>query len=349
MSPAWSAEEVPELRGLTVEWAEPGRLILSRRNDLFQTEGPGGPLRLLGSFPAPAWKALAARSRIAQRLLRFLFYNVLALDGGVLFVTFDKHAGIHANGRFTLLEGLVRPCRVLRGACAVDSDGSVYFGEYLMNAERGPMRVYRCHAASSRAEVVHAFSPGSIRHVHGIYHDPYTNALWCVTGDGESECRMLRTFDGFKTLEEVGGGDETWRCVSLLFAERSVYYASDAEYRENVIYRLDRATGVRTVIQRIDGPVYYTTAVGEDRFFAVTAELCPSQESRKATLWHADGHDRVERVASFSKDRLPVAYFLPGTLHFPRGPGLRGELFFHTVGFTGSDNRTYRARPVSAS
>ena len=350
MASSWVVEEVPALRGLAVEWAEPGRLILSRRNMLLQTEAPDRPQRLLGAFPAPAWKALAARSRKAQRLLRFLFYNVVVLDGrGALFVTFDKQAGVYADGRFTPVSGLDRPCRVLRGACALDVDGSVYFGEYLSNPERGRMRIYRVAAGSRHAEVVHVFAPGCIRHIHGIYRDPHTGALWCVTGDGEKECRMLRTSDGFRTIEEVGGGDETWRCVSLQFTPSHVYYASDAEFRENAIFRLDRATGERAEIGKIDGPVYYTAAVGEDRFFAVTAELCPSQKTREAGLWHADAQDRVERIAAFSKDRLPVSGFLPGTLHFPMGPGLPDELYFHTVGFTGSDGRTYRARRAETS
>src|SRR5262249_22724453 len=157
--------------------------------------------------------------RPAQRLLRFLFYNVLRIEDGAVFVTFDKQAGIHEEGRFHLLEGLVKPCRVLRGACALDRNGTVYFGEYLLNPERGPVLVYRRERGTRRVEVVHPFPAGSVRHVHGIYHDPYTGSLWCVTGDGASECRMLRTRDGFATLEEIGAGDETWRCVSLLFTQ----------------------------------------------------------------------------------------------------------------------------------
>ena len=31
----WTVEEVPELKGYTVEWAEPGNFYLSRRNVLF--------------------------------------------------------------------------------------------------------------------------------------------------------------------------------------------------------------------------------------------------------------------------------------------------------------------------
>jgi len=344
----WLLEEIPTLRGYTVEWAEPRRLILSRRHRLFLVDGTASAPRLLGSFPAAAWRRLAARSRIAQRLLRFMFYNVLCMSDGSVFVTFDKFAGVLDGNGLRVLEGVARPCRVLRGACAVDRDGSLYFGEYLNNAERHEVHVYRYAVADRRTEIVHTFPAGSVRHVHGIYFDPHTDSLWCLTGDNGKECRVLRTRDGFRTIEAIGQGDETWRCVSVLFTKDSLYYATDAEFRQNVIYRMDRKSGSRAVIQEVDGPVYYSAAVGDDLFFAVTAELCPSQTSRSATLWNLNPEGTCSPIASILKDRLPVGYFMPGTLHFPLGPGLAGELIFHGVGLIGFDNRTYMARRVAS-
>jgi hypothetical protein len=241
----FTVEEVPELRGYTVEWAEPGNCYLSRRNVVYRSSDLKPPFTEIAVISAPRWKSLASNIRLAQRLLRFMVTNVVPLNNGNLIVTFDKSVGVIRDGRYRELAGLVRPCRVLRSACAVDQTGNIYFGEYLANDERGEMRVYRYTPGSDGIEIAYTFLPKSIRHIHGIYFDEFTESLICLTGDDNAECRIVRTSDGFKTMEVVGQGDETWRAVSVLFDARSIYYGMDAEFQTNHIYRLDRLTGER--------------------------------------------------------------------------------------------------------
>lgn len=342
----WQVVEQPELRGYTVEWAEPGYFILSRRNRLFETETLTPPFKPLAVFPARRWQALAARVRLAQRALRFTFYNVLRLPNDELFLTFGKSIGVYREGRYRPLEGLVRPCRVLRGACALHADGCVYWGEYVGNRERElAIHIYRYTPGQEWVEPVHTFAPGQIRHVHGIYSDPTdADALWCVSGDRPAECRIMSTRNAFESIEVFGQGDESWRCVSLQFHPDAVYYASDAEFDRNFIYRIDRGTGERSALTEIEGPVYYSLAVGRDLFFGVSAELCPSQQGCSAVLWHIDAEGHCTRVLSLEKDRYSRVYFLPGAFYFPRGPGLKGEFFFHGVALAGADHRTFQVK-----
>jgi hypothetical protein len=337
----WEIRFRPDLTHYTIEWAEEGDFLLSRGNRIYRAEHLGAPLVTVGEFPAPSWRTNVARFRVAQRLLRFLFYNVLKLPDQRLFATFDTRIGCFSQGGFEAVRGLRRPCRVLRGACAADADGTVYFGEYRSNSERDAVHIYRYASGSDEVEVVYRFNPGEVRHVHGIYYDPYSKALWCLTGDRSHECRVAVSHDHFRTLDVVGEGDETWRCVSALFTNDAIYYGSDGEFERNQLYRIDRATGRRDAIGLLDGPVYYSCAVGSDLFFAVTAELCPSQVGRSATLWHVSEGQGLARVLSFEKDFLPVRFFLPGTLHFPRGPGLSNCLWIHGLGLKGADNRTF--------
>ncbi len=237
MSVKRKIEIVPELRGYQIEWAEPGNYYLSRRNVLYHSADLKQPFSEIGRVAVPSWKALAANFRLAQRLFRFFFYNVIPLANGEIFVTFDKTVGVFRGSKYVTLDGPVRPCRVLRSGCAVDSKGDVYFGEYLANDERGEMRVYRYRPGSDSVEVAHTFPAGSIKHIHGLYFDKYADAVWCLTGDKPTECQMLRTTDGLATVETVGSGDETWRAVSILFTEKHFYYGTDAEYRDNEIFR----------------------------------------------------------------------------------------------------------------
>jgi hypothetical protein len=336
----WHAREIPELRGYTVEWAEQGSYILSRQNRLFLSPDLRPPFSPLTKIDAPAWRKVAAKFRLGQRLLRFMVTNVLPLANGDLFVTFDRAVGIVRRGRYTPLPGLVRPCRVLRGAAAVDGSGDVFFGEYLANAEHGEMRVYRFDAAAGRLEPVHVFAPGTIRHVHGLYHDPATNAIYCLTGDNAAECRMLRSTDGCRSFETVGAGDESWRAVSMLFDDDSIYYGTDAEFRENQIYQLDRQTSERSVMGEVSGTVFYSKRMGDDLFFTTTAEAAPSQKENVAAVWHIGPHGTLTEVARFAKDRWHKGLFMFGTIHFPNMARGHDRLFFHLVGVEG-DNRTF--------
>lgn len=167
-------EWLPRHKGYTVEWADAKGYLLSRRDRLYFSQQLDDPtkFRLLGAVPASRGKRLMARSRIGQRLLRFLYYNVIRLpQGGRVFVTFRDRVGLfEPDGRFLEVSGLVQPCKFLRGGCAVDPEGGVYLGEYHLNRERGPMRIYYLAPGATRLEVVHQFPAGSVRHMFSGLH-----------------------------------------------------------------------------------------------------------------------------------------------------------------------------------
>jgi hypothetical protein len=262
----WTVEELPDLRGFTIEWAEHGAFILSKQDRLYSSRDLKGPFEQLAKISAPAWKSAASRIRLGQRFLRFIVTNVVRLNNGDLFVTFDKSVGMVRDGKYQTLEGLIRPCRVLRSACATDADGSIYFGEYLANNERREMRIYRYAPGNERVDVAYTFPAGSIKHIHGVYRDEYAGTLVCLTGDNDPECRILRTNDGFRTLEVVGQGDESWRAVSVLFQKENFFYGTDAEFRPNQIYKVDRETLERKEIGEVSGTVFYSKASAKTSF-----------------------------------------------------------------------------------
>lgn len=332
-------ENIPGLSGYQIEWAEPGNYYLSQRNVLYHSNDLKPPFSEIGRVAVPSWKAAATHIRLAQRLFRFFFYNVIPLPNGEIFVTFDKTVGVFRDGRYVSLGGLTRPCRVLRSGCAVDHHGDVYFGEYLANDERGEMRVYRYTPGSESVEVAHTFPAGAIKHVHGLYFDKYTNSVWCLTGDKPAECQMLRTTDGFATVETVGIGDETWRAVSVLFSEDHFYYGTDAEYRDNEIFKVDRKTLKRTSLGAVSGTVFYSKQLGHDLFFGTTAENAPSQKENVAAVWHIDASGTIDKIAEYRKDPWNAGLFLFGTIHFPASNDREDRLFFNTVAVKG-DNST---------
>ncbi len=339
----WTIENIPELSGYAVEWAAASNFYLSRRNQLFHSETLKPPFKKIAVVAAPAWKSAASRMRLAQRVLRFMFTNVVSLANGDLFVTFDKSVGVVRGGKYFQLKNLTRPCRVLRFGCATDENGDVFFGEYIANAERGEMRIYKYAPGADALEIACTFPPDSIRHIHGIYFDKFSGALFCLTGDDEKECQILRSYDGFKTYEVVGAGDETWRAVSILFDENNLYYGMDAEYRSNQIYKINRKTGERKSLGAVGGTVFYSKKIGADLFFTTTAENAPSQTENAAALWRVDAGDNLTRVASFAKDRFHPSLFMFGTIHFPYANCFDDRLYFQLVGVAG-DNQTFCAK-----
>jgi hypothetical protein len=347
----WQATAEPALRGACVEWLEPGYCLLSRRNQLFEARDPLAAPRKLAEFPAPALRRIGSRLGLLRRFLRFYFYNTLRLADGSFFVSFHKSLAVLRDGCCTPLAGLRRPCKILRGGCALAGDGNVYFGEYILNDARDcEVHLYRHVPGSGCVDVIRTLPVGFTRHIHGIFWNPHEQALWALMGDRGHECRVLRSRDGLASFETVGEGDESWRTVSCLFRRDATYYATDAQFEANHIFRLDRVSGRRDALGEIDGPVYYAHAVGDDLFFASSAELCPSQRGRRtASLWHVDAADNCRRVATFEKDVWPVLLFLAGSISFPRGPGLAGETYFSTTALRGADGATFRLRRSAAA
>lgn len=336
-------EEVGTLRGFAVEWAEPGNFYLSRRNRIFHSRDLEPPFAEVVTIDAPVWKRFMSAWRLPQRLLRFMVTNVIPLANGDLFVTFDKALGIVHDGEWRPLRGLRRPCRVLRSGCAVDRRGDVYFGEYLLNRERDEIGIYKYSPGSDSVTIVHTFAAGAIAHVHGIYPDPRTGALYCLTGDEGAECRILATTDGFASLKVVGQGDESWRAVSLQFSDAHFVYGTDASFRANHLYRTDRQTMRRERIAEVDGPVLYSMRFGADLLFVTSAEGAPSQVEDVASLWRLAEDGRCEKIAAYRKDRWHRTLFKLGAVHLPGHSTLEDETYFHLVAVVG-DNRTFRLR-----
>jgi len=339
----WIIEEVPQLKGYQVEWAEPGNYYLSRRNRLFHSSTLNPPFEPAALIDAPFWKQAAANLRIAQRLLRFMVTNVIPLPNDEIFVTFDKSAGVIREGKYKELNGLARPCRVLRSACAVDRNKNVFFGEYLANNERREIRIYKFSSGDDGVDIIYTFPPNSIKHIHGLYFDPFTDSIFCLTGDEEKECRILQTFDEFRTFEVIGEGDETWRAVSLLFTADSFFYGMDAEFRTNQIYQFDRKTFERKSLGEVDGTVFYSKQIGGELFFTTTAENAPSQKENTAAIWNVSPNGECSEIARFKKDFWHPTLFMFGTIHFPFANRIDDELFFHVVGVQ-EDGRTFKIR-----
>ncbi|WP_137119545.1 hypothetical protein [Segeticoccus rhizosphaerae] len=197
-------------------------------------------------------------------------------------------------------------------------DGSVLFGEYLDNAERGRIHVFRLPAGESKIEIAHSFAEGDIRHIHSVNWDPYAARVVIATGDVGDECKLLSFSADFTECAAVGEGGEDWRMISPQFTSDSIYFGTDAQYQVNAIKRYDRRSGMSISLAKVNGPVFYSAPCRQGWLFATAAEMCVSQTTPEAILYYVDpADDTVTPIANFAKDYLSTKYFQFGLLSLP--------------------------------
>ena len=345
-------ERINAWDGFIPEWiGNCGEVWLSKKNWLYRASTRGAPPQPVAKILLRAFETAASVSAYARRLLRLAYYNVVPRPDGTVFATFGNALFVLGkDGKATSLKGLQKRFRVPRGGCGLRPNGDIFFGEYFPNMKREQsVNVYRLPNGTNRAEVVKVFAAGEIRHVHSVRFDPFTDALWLCAGDWPWECRILRTTNAFASIEIVGAGNETWRAIQPLFTARSVFYATDAEFDPNAVYRFDRATGQRDLITNIDGPSYYGGQACDTVLYATTAELCPSQKEKEAVLWAVDADGDASPIARWRKDlfalKRMVPLLQPGHVLFPSG-AVANYVPFTGLGLLGLDGRMFAARLV---
>jgi hypothetical protein len=156
-----------------------------------------------------------------------------------------------------------------------------------------------------------------VRHVHGVFQDPFTNAIWVTTGDSDEEAAIWRTDDCFSTLQCVVGGTQQFRAVHLLFTADYVYFGSDAPDEHNYIYRMDRAGTKVERLASVGGSVFYGCTVGDSLFFSTAVEPSNVNPCRYAEVWCSNDGVNWFKYVKFKKDFLSMKFFQYGQVFFP--------------------------------
>jgi hypothetical protein len=224
----------------------------------------------------------------------------------------------------------------------VTSDGnSLYYGEYRRNEERRPVQIWAACRKGYDWQAIYSFE--QVRHIHGVFHDPYTRGIWTTTGDFDSESGLWWTGDGFFNVVKVAGGSQQYRAVQLLFSRDAVYFGSDVPAERNYLYRLDRESGVVSVLTEVGGPVFFGCKVGDYLFFSTVVEPCKEGRLRYAEVWGSYGGEEWCCIRSYKKDLWPMKLFQYGQVRFPLGPG-DGESVWMAQLSTKQDASTVRVK-----
>lgn len=205
--------------------------------------------------------------------------------------------------------GFVSP---LKSGIALDeSTGDFYFGEYV-NGTKRPIRICRVSNQGREVEIVYEFPLGRIQHIHGIFFDRCRHRLWITTGDRDHECAIFYTDDFFSTLNELGGGDQSWRAVSVIPTEQKLFWGMDAgkdapENAINKVYCFDLDSGTREIVGEIGNPAYHAVqSKNGDMYLGVNFEPGRRQDTpEESAIWscklmklNSSGAEQNESVLS---------------------------------------------------
>ncbi|MEQ1696082.1 MAG: hypothetical protein ABL901_09625 [Hyphomicrobiaceae bacterium] len=285
-------------------------------------------------------------SRILRRALRLDKSNavfnhrgdgVVILYGGVIYF-YDL-----AADRLTRT-GRLRQCRnVLHCGIAVTERG-IYFGEYGHNTQREAVPVWRSCDDGRSWSIVYEFPPGSIKHIHGIYSDPYSPSLWIPTGDFAGECTVAEAKDpDFKTCIRHGDGTQKWRPVSMFFEPDSILWPMDSPLETSYLQQFDRQTQTITQHRPFPGPIWYskrfTDGIG---ILQSSVEPGVGVTSDHAHLFASKNLIDWTEVTKFQKDWWPMKYFKFGVIAFAGGNQTSDDFVIFGEALKGLDGRILR-------
>lgn len=317
--------------GVQVHYWDGQQCIGSRNLDLVESLDQGTTWRVLCYLPSPIYKPLLLKFDLYRRLVRGGIHSVLPIkhikDHGYIIVAEGQIYWVSSNGRqvkdiFKILHGR-RPLR--RGLCVIGN--TIIMGEYWGNKNREPVSIYSIHVDNRwledcRIERLYQFKKNTIRHVHTIQQDPFSNRLWISTGDNDSECMIALLDRETGKMEVVGNGIQKWRTLSFAFRPQTVYWGTDNHLGENQIWCLDRLTGTTQMVGEVTGPVYYNACLEKYIVFGTTMEKGEACQDGFGRLYAVDVYGNIKEIWKKKKDIWDARLFGYGIFEFAEGhPG----------------------------
>jgi len=294
-------------------------IIYSRGNVLWVRRGS---VEASFIFPLPLSRKPFIYSRMARRALRLDKMNavftadrdaVVAFYGGAIYRC-DLRTGAY------LQTGKLLQCRnVLHCGVCVAPWGAIYFGEYGHNAERAAVPIWMSIDDGRSWRKIYEFPSGSIKHVHGVYFDPFTDKLWIPTGDFANECFLVEANRDFSDVKYHGDGTQEWRPVSLFFERDHIVWGMDSQLQTSMLQIFDRKTQTITAGQAFPGPVWYSKRLNGLSILQTTCEIGAGVQSDSGHLFVSRDNRTWIEVAKFRKDVMPMRYFKFGVIAFADG------------------------------
>jgi hypothetical protein len=325
-------EEPDEMqKGMDIQRVEGEVIYASRGYRVLRSPNAGETWLDDGWVPVPWWRRVIDSYPLTRRMSRGGVVGVWPQTDGSRLCIVPKmimraEAGSSTYQCVLRFDKGSRPLNLCQG-----KDGQIYWGEYFLNLRRSePVRIFGSQDKGRNWEVVYTFPKGTICHVHRIVYDPFEDAVLVCTGDRDREVAILRTTDGFQTLEPIVQGDQRYRTTSLIPMTDSILYGTDNPDGDNYVMAIKRHNGSVERVQELPGPVLYGCQVGDVAVFGTMVE----KKDHEVTLWA--GNERSFGLVAHFNTRKATQLWREAagysTVILPEGTGRWPHLFLTPVG-----------------
>lgn len=301
-------------------WVEKNTVYKSLQNKLYISQDHGKTWTLIFKIPAESWKQkLAYPFHLLCRLLRLGIHHINFFEDQSIVVLYDKKISLFKNQQLQKAQSIIGS----RPLSFEFINDKIYFGEYRSNPERSEINVFEFNQNQIHAKL----QMTGIRHIHGIYKDPYTDKVWISTGDEDHEACIYCTDKNFSDVELVLTGSQQTRTIKLLFDQEFIYFGSDAPHEVNHIYKLNKSTKEVTKLAQVGSSIFHGIKVQNWMFFSTAIEPSIVNKSKQVEIWASPNGNDWKCILKFKKDIFSMRYFQYGQAFFPNGAVEQSELW----------------------
>lgn len=334
------------LPGEIAHFYEPkaGNTIFSTANRFW---GACGHVEFSFTIPVSFEQRMKSFTRLMRRLTRTDKSNAVfnaARDGIVILYQGLVYFYDLKTEKLKETSKLLQCRNVLHGGICVIDEG-IYFGEYGSNPTRAKVPVWGSVDDGRSWFLAYEFPEQSIRHIHGIYADPYSTSLWVPTGDFKGECYLCEVPNGnWSKLVCHGDGMQQWRSVSLLFEPDKIVWGMDSQLEISCAVVFDRKTKQITIAQSFPGPVWYKKRfLDGSAILQTSVEIGPGSLSDDVQIFYSDNLSEWSPIGQFKKDSLPKQYFKFGVVAFADGKQNSDDFVLFGEAIKGLDGKIAKA------
>jgi len=306
-----------------------GTLISSRGYSIFKSNDFGKSWFLSGTLPVSGHKKNLSKSRTISRALRIGIHQIKQIHNGKILIACDSGFFLSDNALsdFKQINLNSRFFQLLDNNICV-TPRFTYFGEYTLNLKKNEVNIFRT-SDGENWEIIYSFPKKSIKHIHLLQFDPYTEKIWFSTGDADSECLFGYANDDFSEVEIAGKNHQDWRCLELLFSVEKIYWGTDNPNGQNWLISLDRSTNTLQKIARFNGPIYNLKRISAGYLLVTATEGGVGEWDNRAHVWYSPDIEKLpwKECISYEKDWMPFI--------FGFGRLLLGVDFKHSISFFG--------------
>ncbi len=300
-------------------------------------------------LPLSLHHKILGRFRMLRRLLRLDKSSVrLAQDRSTIVVTYRSNVYCYTLATKTLkVAHQLKHCKtVMHMSIASLEPKTLILGEYGSNPDRSGVPIYLSEDGGLTWSTPCVIE--NVRHIHGVYHDPFTDHIWVATGDFQGECFLFEYPD--KTFENPivhGDGSQIWRTVNLFFSKQSVVWIMDSQLETSHLVTMNRNDNSIDVTQPFPGPVWYIKTLSDNIHLAqTTVEIGEGVHTGCAHIYYSTDLAKWENVASFRHDGWSLKYFKFGVISFSNGVQKSDKFYISCEAIKNMDGKSYECSLV---